>query len=145
MKLDANELPAMLDELFTMWGGMHGAQGHHANCRAHSDEIVQAFETSASANEALSLLLHIEGIGLSFATGILWAAYPDQYVPLDKKTMGYCLREQIVRSDRITSDYEKVCRKVVDAVVGSGKDHPTIKDLVHDAEATPEMFWCPPR
>jgi hypothetical protein len=145
MKLDANELPAMLDELFTMWGGMHGAQGHHANCRAHSDEIVQAFETSASANEALSMLLHIEGIGLTIATGILWAAYPAQYVPFDKKTMGYCLRQELIRSDLITRDYEKVCRTVVDEAVGLEKDHLKIKDLVHEAEDTPEMYWCSPR
>lgn len=145
MKLDTNKLPAMLDELFTMWGGMHGAQGHHANCRTHSDEIVQAFETSASPNEVLSKLVHVEGIGLTIATGILWAAYPDQYVPFDKKTMGYCLRRELVRSDRITSDFEKVCKKVVADAVGDGKKHHTIKDLVHDAEDTPEMFWCPPR
>ncbi len=70
MKLDPNKLPSMLEELFAMWGGMHGVQGHHANCRAHSTEIIGAFETSNSANEVLAKLLHIKGISLTIATGI---------------------------------------------------------------------------
>lgn len=145
MKLDPKKLPSMLEELFTMWGGMHGVQGHHANCRAHRDEIVKAFETSNSANEVLSKLLHIEGIGLTIATGILWAVHPEKYVPFDKKTMGYCLSQKWLRSDLITSDYEKVCKKVIDASVGEGKKHPTIKNLVHTAEDTDQMLWCSPR
>lgn len=145
MKLDPNKLPSMLEELFAIWGGMHGVQGHHANCRAHSTEIVGAFETGNSANEVLAKLLHIEGIGLTIATGILWAAYPDDYVPFDKKTMGYCLSQRWLRSDLITSDYEKVCKKVVDAGVGEGKKHPTIKNLVHFAEDTDPMLWRSPR
>jgi len=128
-----------------MWGGMHGVHGHHASCRAHSAEILKAFETFASANEVLAALLHIEGIGLTIATGILWAAYPDKFVPFDKKTMGYCLSNRWLRSDLVTSDYEKVCRKVLDAAVGEGKKHPTIKNLVHAAEETDQMLWCGPR
>jgi hypothetical protein len=145
MQLDANTLPAMLEELFTMWGGMHAVQEHDANCRAHADEIVETFKTSSTDNEVLSKLLHIEGIGLTIATGILWSAYPERCVPFGKKTMGYCLSRKILRSDAITRDYEKVCKTVIDAEVGEGKEHAKIKDLVHFVESTPVDFWRPPR
>jgi len=145
MDFDSTKLPAMFKELFEMWGGMHGVQGHHANCRAHSDEIAQVFEARQSANEVLMGLLHVEGVGLTIATGLLWAAYPDTYVPFDKKTMGYCLSQMWLPTDLITSDYEKVCGKVLEAGVGAGKPHGTIKNLVHAAEETDRMLWCSPR
>jgi len=135
----------MREELFTMWGGMHGVQAHHANCRARRNEIAEAFETSSSTNEVLSKLLHIEGVGLTIATGLLWAAHPERCVPFDQKTMGYCLRRGVLRSDRITGDYERACKKLVHIEVGDGKKHATIKDLVHFAENTPADFWCSPR
>ena len=59
--------------------------------------------------------------------------------------MGYCLSNRWLRSDLITSDYEKVCEKVIGAAVGEGKKHVTIKNLAHAAESTPSMLWCSPR
>ena len=113
---------------------------------AHADEIVQTFATSATANEVLGKLRHVEGIGLTIATGLLWAYDPDRFVPFDKRTTGHCLLEKWIRKDApVSADYEKTCERVIAAAVGPGKRYDTIRDLVVGADDIPKEFYCSPR
>ena len=146
MDMDKHKLHGMLDELFSMWARMHGAASHKAACQDHSDEIVAAFIESDSANEVLRKLRHIDGVGLTIATGILWASDPGRYVPFDKRTTGLCLREKWIRSDAIVSaDYEKTCARVVAAAVGEGKRFRSIQELVVGADDIEDWLMCSPR
>ena len=131
----------MLDEVFTMWGGMHGNVGHHSNCLEHVAEIVAAFRTSATADEVVSKIVQIDGIGVTIATGILWAFDPTKYVPFDKKTTGYCLTNKWMHVVNLRLGYEKICRRIVDAAVGECKGHESIRALVLAAENHPEELW----
>jgi hypothetical protein len=134
----------MLDEVFTMWGGMHGVAAHHASCRAHIDEIVAAFKSSNTADEVVSKLVHVEGIGTTIATGIMWAFDPAKYVPFDKKTTGYCLTKKWMHTVNLRLGYEKICRRIVDAAVGEGKEHETIRALVFASGSHPQELWVSP-
>ena len=142
--LTKDRVHVMLGEVFTMWGGMHGVAAHHASCLAHIDEIVAAFKSSNTADEVVSKLVHVEGIGTTIATGILWAIDAAKYVPFDKKTTGYCLTKKWMHVVNLRLGYEKVCRRIVDAAVGEGKAHETIRALVLAAEDHPEDLWVSP-
>ena len=131
----------MLDEVFTMWGAMHGSVGHHSNCLEHIDEIVASFKSSGTADEVVSKLVHVEGIGVTIATGILWAFDPAKYVPFDKKTTGYCLTMKWMHTVNLRLGYERICRRIVEAAVGEGRKHETIRALVIAAEDHPEELW----
>jgi hypothetical protein len=131
----------MLDDVFMMWGGMHGNAAHHAECLQHVDEIAAAFRDSDTADEVLARLVQVEGIGPPIATGILWAFDPSKYVPFDKKTTGYCHYRKWMHTVNLRLGYERICRRIVDAGVGEGKDHESIRALVLAAEELPEDFW----
>jgi hypothetical protein len=134
----------MLDEVFTMWGGMHGNVGHHTNCLEHLEEIVAAFLSSGTADETVAKLIQVEGIGVTIATGIMWAFDPARYVPFDKKTTGYCLTKKWMHTVNLRLGYERICRRIVEAAVGEGKEHESVRALVHFAEDHPEELWISP-
>lgn len=124
---------------------MHSA-AHKASCEDHGKEIVAAFTESSGANEVLRKLQHIEGVGLTIATGLLWVFDPDRYVPFDRRTTELCLQHGWIRKDAVISaDYEKTCERVETAAVGEGKRFATIQDLVVGADDIDRDCWCSPR
>lgn len=142
--VSADRVRIMLDDVFTMWGGMHAVHANHARCLAHVDEVIAAFRDGTTVDDVVGKLMPVEGIGATIATGVLWAFDPAKYVPFDKKTTGYCVSKGWLRVPKLRLGYEKICRRIVEAAVGEGKPHKSIRALVGAAEDLPEDFWVSP-
>ena len=135
----------IIHKVFDTWGTMAFHDSNKQNCFKHIKEITSAFNGSETIDGVLSKLVQIEGIGVTLATGILWAFDPNKYVPVDKKTTGFCAERCLLKwGNNLRLGYERACRHIVNEVIGEGKRWITIRAMVLRAEKTDPDLWIEP-
>ncbi|HKB42003.1 MAG TPA: hypothetical protein VKD72_36585 [Gemmataceae bacterium] len=110
-----------------LWPEMEYSPVHCDRCLANLDRITEVFRENPDDPEGvLQGLLEIEDIGPVIASGLIFSANRDRFVPFDKYTMGYALELRILSDRRITTgNYGRCSASVVDYVAG----HPEVGDI----------------
>src|SRR5947209_672914 len=77
---------------------------HRDHCLAQLDQIAEVFrENPDDADDVLQGLIMIDGIGPVIASGLIFTANRDRFVPFDRYTMGYALELRILPNHQITT------------------------------------------
>ncbi len=111
-----NDIKGNIDFLFDqLWTRMNGRELAREKCYENIDTIVNKFKIhQKDFDKLLASLTSLEGIGLVIASGLIFMAFPNDAVPFDKYTMGYSLRQGILRNNKISgSRYSSACKEVV--------------------------------
>jgi hypothetical protein len=127
-----------IDILFKdLWPKMKGCEEHHNNCLKQYSLIEKLFILHGrNWNKLLIALDSLDGIGITIASGLIWAAYPNKAVPFDKYTTTYCLNEKWIKTEKVSNDYINICKTIkIELDKWCWTDgHPfTIEDLVREA------------
>ena len=121
-----------------LWPIMPYVQEHKKNCLAQFKSIENYFAKyplNENHDELLNGLNSLDGIGITIASGLIWSANRKTRVPFDKYTLTYSLNEKIIRTEKISDKYIKVCEKIknyCDKLEIDGRDY-EIEDFVRDA------------
>lgn len=126
-----------INKLFDhLWPGMNFALDHKLTCLKNIKAINNYFvKYQKDHDKLLNSLCSLDGIGLTIASGLIWSYYPNTRVPFDKYTLTYAIREKIIPSENISSNYVNYSEKIKDFcseyVIGNNKY--TIEDFVREA------------
>lgn len=103
----------LFDEL---WPEMIYASEYRVSCLDQFSAIDNYFRRypEPEHNELLQGLCSLDKIGITIATGLIHSAHRETRVPFDKWTMGYALKEDILKSDRISTRYVRCCERIKD-------------------------------
>lgn len=131
------QVKAKIDYLFTQfWPVMEGVTVRYGDClRQRASILAIVNNRTLSHDDRLFQLDHLDGIGPTIASGILWSFFPDECVPFDKHTMGYCAVDwKVVTSNRITDGtYANKCATIVGRLHQHRPPFNSIDDLVRFA------------
>jgi hypothetical protein len=96
-----------VDILFEeLWPKMEFCQVNHYECLNQYSTIEKRFILHGKNwNKLLISLDELHGIGITIASGLIWAAYPNKAIPFDKYTLSYCLKLNWIKTEKISSDY----------------------------------------
>ena len=86
-----------------IWPLMEGSQGHLARMIGKQNSITRAFEEFGNdPSQLLRALDAMPDVGLVIASGLIFSANPDDFVPFDQYTMGWAISENIVPDNYIS-------------------------------------------
>jgi len=127
------EIVASIKRLFKeLWPTMAGVGERCSDCLGQADAIRAIVNKPGSANDQLADLLKLRGIGPTIASGLLWSCFPDDYVPFDKHTMGYCTLDwRVIPDPQITDGtYARKCAFIIANLPKHVPPFPAVLDLV---------------
>ena len=125
-----------------LWPAMNYAQEHKKNCLDKILSIQTCFKKfGTNHNTLLNNLTTIDGIGLTIASGLIWAAFPENRVPFDKYTLTYALTVEtvfgqgIIKTHKISTNYVTYSDKIKAYCDGfaMGEEPYEIEDFVREA------------
>lgn len=131
------QIQASIDYLFkNVWPVMAGVGERYTDCRDQADAIQGVINHQPDHDSRIRALKGLRGIGPTIASGLLWSFFPDQCVPFDKHTMGYCLFDwKIIKDYRITNGtYARKCRTIIAGLPRHVPPLPQVIDLVRWAD-----------
>lgn len=133
-----------------LWPAMEYVKEHKATCIKEIKAINNYFLKYKDDHDLLlKSLCSIEGIGLTIASGLIWAYYPTNRVPFDKYTLTFAIERKIIPNEQISQHYvayseriKSFCKRYV-----IGERSYTIEDFVREAMVKVQNFEfeCSPR
>jgi hypothetical protein len=128
---------ARIDYLFRdFWPVMKGVTERYGDCLRQLPAIVATLNDEALSQDGrLAQLDLLHGIGPTIASGLLWSFFPDECVPFDKHTMGYCAVDWgVITSHKITDgSYAEKCAAIIAEMGNHSPAFKTVDDLVRFA------------
>jgi hypothetical protein len=126
----ARQAKTKIDYLFkNFWPVMEGVTVRYGDCLAQLGSITTIMnDPNLTNDDRLVRLDQLGGVGPTIASGLLWSFFPDDCVPFDKHTMGYCTIDwKVISSHRITDGtYSKKCATIVASLLNHS---PAFKDI----------------
>lgn len=124
---------AAIDYLFKdLWPMMAGAGERYSDSRNQAEVIQAIINKQPDHDSRIKALKQLHGIGATIASGLLWSFFPEECVPFDKHTMGYCLFDwKIIRDYKITNGtYIRKCQTIIAGLPRHVPSLPQLVDLV---------------
>jgi hypothetical protein len=143
----ATQAKTKIDYLFTtFWPVMEGVTLRYGDCLSQLVAILAIVnDPHLTHDDRLARLDRLSGIGPTIASGLLWSFFPEDCVPFDKHTMGYCAIDwKVISSHRITDGtYFEKCAAIVARLGSHDPVFSTIDDLVRYAADNRSMEVSP--
>jgi hypothetical protein len=137
---------AAIDRLFKeLWPIMAGVSERYGDCRTQA-AVIQAIVNKGPDHDArIRALVQLSGVKATIASGLLWSFFPDECIPFDKHTMGYCLTNwPVLTNNKITNGtYVRKCATIVAQLQQHAPPLESIEELVVHARDYCRME-CPP-
>ena len=93
---------------------MEYCHNHRENCLRLYPLIEKQFlKHKLDFDSLLHELIKYEDIGITIATGLIWAAYPGRAVPFDRYTTTWCLQKHYIITYKVSTNYKKICAIVI--------------------------------
>lgn len=133
MKVTEKEILEGIDFVFkTLWPRMVYNKKHYDNCKSQAVDIMNLVNNIVRIDDLLNSLSHLESVGLTIATGLIYSLNKDKYVPFDKYTLEHAYRLSIIPNKTIENSYEDYSNRVLNYIKRS-KELSTIEDFVLEA------------
>ena len=132
----------LFDEI---WPLMEGSQGHLARMIGKQNSITRAFEEFGNdPSQLLRALDAMPDVGLVIASGLIFSANPDDFVPFDQYTMGWAISENIVPDNYISKGCNYVeYSAAIKEYVKNRSDLDSILDFVREASQKGQFGIAP--
>ena len=118
-----------------VWPRMPYSASHRDTCIRLLDRINDTFDRfKDNPDKLLVELRRLDGVGLTIASGLMFASNPQVFVPFDKYTMGWSLHLRIIPDNFIsTGNYADYSQRVVSHIQNC--EHlETILNFVREAD-----------
>ena len=128
-----------------IWPLMEGSQGHLARMIGKQNSITRAFEEFGNdPSQLLRALDAMPDVGLVIASGLIFSANPDDFVPFDQYTMGWAISENIVPDNYISKGCNYVeYSAAIKEYVKNRSDLDSILDFVREASQKGQFGIAP--
>lgn len=103
-----------LSKLFdVMWPTMLHVHEHKQNCINQLSTLNRFFaRNSKDHNQLLYDLMHLDGIKVTIASGLIWSVYPSRRVPFDKWTTTHALEYGLIKTNNVSDDYVNISNRI---------------------------------